>query len=612
MGEATRNGFDYLAIYVGPSLVIIFGWRLIARMVRIARVENVVSISDFLAARYGKSQALAALVTLTAVVGLLPYFALQLKAITLSFATLAGAGGNGGIPAGTTFVIAAALAVFCVLFGVRSVNATEHHRGLMLAVASELAVKLGAALAVGLADHLLRASRRAGGHRRAGAGRPGAPRRSSHFDPTRPVWWTTVLLSALAFLCLPRQFHVAIVENADPADVRTAAWAFPLYLAAISLFVLPVALAGLVLFPDGGVQPDTFMVAIPVELGWNWLGLVAFLGGLSASTGMILVGTLALGTMLGNDVIVPLLGVSRRFRARWLADPGPALLLVRRLAMVAILALAYGCYLAIGPAFPLQRIGLISFAAVAQFAPALIGGMVWKRGTAAGALAGVVDRLSRLVLHDRRAGRRRGRLDPARAARGGPFDIAALSPVALFGSRLDPLTHAAVWSLLPNIARLRRSSRCSRCPTAPSAQQAERFVTLRTSPLEHDRPARAASFGDLHRLAARFVGARAHRGGARAARPARRAPGPGDARGDRLGRAPDRQRHRRGLGAGRRRRADHRAAHLAERRPRPDRRRLARHPRPPRDHARRARERAAGHLRLRRRHAGRAVEPAAS
>jgi len=383
VGEASQNGFDYLAIYIGPSLFIVFGWRLIDRMVRVARAENVVSISDFLSARYGKSRALAALVTLTAVFGLLPYFALQLKAITLSFAILAG-GGGAGIPAGTTLVIAAALAVFCVLFGVRSVNATEHHRGLMLAVASESAVKLGAALAVGLAVTFFALSGGPSGivdHVRTDP----TLLDLVHFDPARPVWWTTVFLSALAFLCLPRQFHVAIVENADPADIRTAAWAFPLYLAAISLFVLPVALAGLVLFPGGEVQPDTFMVAIPAALGWNWLGVIAFLGGLSASTGMILVGTLALGTMLGNDIVVPVLGLSRRFRARWVADPAPLLLLVRRLAMVAILALAWACYVAIGPAFPLQRIGLISFAAVAQFAPALIGGMVWKRGTAAGA-----------------------------------------------------------------------------------------------------------------------------------------------------------------------------------------------------------------------------------
>jgi PAS domain S-box-containing protein len=505
VGEASRNGFDFLAIYIGPTLVMVFGWPLIARMVRIARAENVVSISDFLSARYGKSQALATLVTVTAVIGLLPYFALQLKAITLSFATLTGGSAvAGGLPVGTTFVVTAALAVFCVLFGVRSINATEQHRGLMLAVASESAVKLAAAVGVGLAIALF-----------ALPGGPGEIVRRVQEDPDlqallrfdvgRPVWWTTMLLSALAFLCLPRQFHVAILENTDPADVKTAVWAFPLYLVAINLFVLPVAMAGLILFPGGEVQPDTFMVAIPAELGWSWLGIVAFIGGLSASTGMILVGTLALGTMLGNDVIVPVLRVSRRFRARLLADPAPVLLLVRRLAMVAILALAYGFYQAIGPGFPLARIGLISFAAVAQFAPALLGGMIWKRGTASGAVAGVVVGFlfwlyTVIVPTFAEAG-----WIPTGMLASGPFDIAALSPVALLGTQLDPLTHATLWSLVPNLLAYLGISLLS-VPNRAEQQQAERFVALRTSPLEQDRPARAASFGDLHRLASRFVG----------------------------------------------------------------------------------------------------------
>ena len=505
VGEAARGGLDYLAIYIGPTIVIVLGWPLLARVIRIARAENVVSIADFISARYGKSRALAVLVTVTAVIGLLPYFALQLKAITLSFGALTGDDGNaGGLPSGTTFLVAVALAVFAVLFGVRNVNATEHHRGLMLAVATESAVKLGAALLVGAAITLFALS--------GGPGELLARVRSEpdllgllRFDPSRPVWWTTLLLSSLAFLCLPRQFHVAVLENADPADVRTAAWAFPLYLLAISSFVLPVALTGLLLFPDGAVQPDTFMVAIPAELGWSWLGLIAFLGGLSASTGMILVGTLALGTMLGNDVIVPVLGASRRFRARWIDDPAPLLLAVRRLAVVAIMALGYLCYLILGPAFPLAQIGLISFASVAQFSPALIGGLIWKRGTAAGALAGISVGFAAWLYTV---------VVPAFAAAGwipagllvsGPFGIAALSPVALFGTSLDPLTHAALWSLGPNLVTYIAVSLLSE-PGPAERQQAERFVALRLTALERDRPARAASFADLHRLAERFVG----------------------------------------------------------------------------------------------------------
>ena len=272
---------------------------------------------------------------------------------------------------------------------------------------------------------------------------------------------------------------------------------------------------------------------------------------------MILVGTLALGTMLGNDVIVPVLGVSRRFRARWIADPAPLLLLIRRLAIVAIMALAYGCYIAIGPAFPLARIGLISFAAVAQFAPALIGGMLWKRGSAAGALAGItVGFLAWCYTVVVPAIAEAGWITQALLA-SGPFDIAALSPVALLGSRLDPLTHATVWSLLPNLATYVVVSLFSQ-PDRAERQQAERFVTLRTSPLEHERPARAASFGDLHRLAARFVGPERTEAALGPLGKLDELPGARHARGDQLRRAAHRQRHRRRLGARRRRRADHR------------------------------------------------------
>lgn len=504
VGEASQRGLDYLAIYIGPSIAIALCWPLLVRMIRIARAENVVSISDFISARYGKSRSLAVLVTVTAVVGLLPYFALQLKAITLSFAVVAG-DSFGGLPTGTTLAITAALAAFAVLFGARSVNATEQHRGLMLAVATESAVKLAAVVAVGLGITLF-----------ALAGGPGELAARVRADPGladlvsidlgRPVVWTTTLVSALAFLCLPRQFHVAVLENTDLADVRTAAWAFPLYLAAISLFVLPVALTGLLLFPDGSVPADTFMVAIPTELGWSWLGLVAFLGGLSASTGMILVGTLALGTMLGNDVIMPLLGQSRRLRRRWIEAPAPLLLAVRRLAIVGILALAYACYLAIGPAFPLAQIGMISFGAVAQFAPALLGGLLWKRATAKGAIAGIslgfAGWLYTVVVP---ALATAGWADPHQLL-AGPFGLAGLSPLSLAGTQFDPLTHSTLWSLGPNLAAYVIVSLLTR-PGRAERQQAERFVALRLEAIEPERAEeRVASVEDLHRLATRFVG----------------------------------------------------------------------------------------------------------
>ena len=496
VGEAAANGMDFFAIYLGPILFMALGWPLARRIARIARAENLTSISDFISARYGKSRALAALVTLLAVVGLMPYFALQLKAITISFEALTGSGAGAALPGGTTLVVALALAAFALLFGVRGITANEHHRGLMLAIATESLVKLGAALIVGGAIAFFA----------LGPALPDAPRPAlPPFDPGDSSFWAASLLSALAFLCLPRQFHVAIVENTHPDDIRVSAWAFPIYLVAINLFVAPVALAGLALFPDGAAQPDSFLFAIPLELGWHWLAFTAFLAGFSAATGMIIVETLALGTMISNDVILPALAGSRLLGRRWEADPAPIVLRARRAAVVGTIALGYLCYLLIGPAFPLAKIGMMSFAAVAQFAPAFFAGLFWRGATARGAFAaisiGFLGWAYTVVL-------------PAFVAAGwlpadwlatGPWGIAALNPQALFGLRLDPLVHGMVWSLGPNVALLLLVSRLSRAGAAERIQ-AERFVVTLPARAEPAASGKLASLADLRDLAARFVG----------------------------------------------------------------------------------------------------------
>ena len=302
---------------------------------------------------------------------------------------------------------------------------------------------------------------------------------------------------------------MAVVENTHLDDVRTASWAFPLYLVAINLFVIPVALVGLTLFPDGAVQADTFMVAIPRELGWPWLAFVAFLGGLSAATGMIIVATLAVGTMVSNDLILPALATFRGLRARWEANPGPALLMARRVAVVGIMALAYGCYLAIGPAFPLAAIGLISFAAVAQFAPALLGGMFWRAGDRGGGVRRHRRGLSRLGLVRGGARPRHRRLAAAGAPGRGPVrDRGALSPTALGGLRLDPLLHGMLWSLGPNLGSSSIVSLLTE-PSAAERRQAERFVAMRAAAPGREGSARAASLADLHELAGALCRARA-------------------------------------------------------------------------------------------------------
>jgi Na+/proline symporter/signal transduction histidine kinase len=504
VGRASVSGFDFLPIYLGPILMLGLGWPVLARLVRIAKAENVVSISDFLSARYGKSRAVAALVTVTAVIGVMPYLALQLKAITISFEALTGTdGGNPLVSADTVLLVTGAMAVFSILFGVRHIHANEHHRGLVLAVAFESLVKLAAFLVVGcvvtfaiMGGPLTLWERVAADPRLADLLVP---------DLGRWNWWTMTLLSAFAILCLPRQFHVAVVENVHVDDVKTAARLFPLYLVAINLFVMPVALAGVLLFPDGTVSADTFMVSIPMAEGWPVVALIAFVGGLSAGTGMIIVAAVTLSTMISNDVVVPLLMRLRPGDAAWRDDPAGMLLLVRRSAVVGILALAYGFHRVIGAAYPLTTIGLVSFAAVAQFAPALFGAILWRRGNRAGAIGGIATGFAVWTYTA---------LLPSVADAGwidagllvdGPLGIGWLNPRALLGwPGPDPLTHSVMWSLALNLVCYAGLSLTIRQGQV-ERQQAERFVGMRS-----DGAAPAVRgmtrIADLHALAARYVG----------------------------------------------------------------------------------------------------------
>ncbi|MBP2303358.1 hybrid sensor histidine kinase/response regulator [Azospirillum picis] len=507
VGRAATGGFYFLPIYIGPIVMIGLGWPILARIVRVAKSENVVSISDFLSARYGKSRGLAALVTIAAVIGLLPYIALQLKAISVSFEILAGSSIGADVnqmPGGTALLAALLMAAFAILFGVRSVSANEHHRGLMMAIAAESVVKLAAALGVGgvIAFAIFGTPAT---FFDAAARHPGFLE-LIRLDSIGADWWVACLLSGLAILCLPRQFHVAVVENTHSGDVRSSARLFPAYLVAINLFVLPVALAGLLLFPDGTTNADTFMVSIPLTQGWPWLALAAFIGGLSAATSMILVEMVALSTMICNDIAVPLLMALRPGDRRLRDDPAGILLLVRRSAVIVLVLLSYGCYRLIGPAFPLATIGMMSFTAVAQFAPALLGGLVWSRASRSGAFAGIcagfIGWAYTMLLPSFADA---GWLAPS-ALREGPFGLTGLSPIALAGiAGIDPLTNAALWSLGPNLLLFVLVSLLTR-PSTLERQQAARFMSLRHASDGEPHGPRGATLADLHDLAVRYVG----------------------------------------------------------------------------------------------------------
>jgi PAS domain S-box-containing protein len=451
VGSASTAGFDFLPIYLGPILVIGLGWPLLAKIVLVAKEQNTVSIADFIASRYGKSQAVAALVTIVAVIGVTPYIGLQLKAVASSYDALTA----GGVQAasfwsGTALFVTGFMAAFAILFGVRDITASEHHPGLMTAIAFESVVKLVAFLVVGAVITFALSPGPAAMLAHAAA--DPALGRLFQLDLARPVWWSMTLLSALAILCLPRQFHAAVVENTDVADVPVAAWMFPLYLIAINVFVLPVAVAGLVYFGDNGPDADTFMVSLPVAFGANGLGLLAFIGGLSAATAMVIVSTVALSTMVCNDVVMPLLLRLSSHLGKRPGDQVKLLLGARRVAVVAILLLANGHNVVVGAAYPLASIGLVSFVAVAQFGPAMLGGLFWRGGNRVGALAGIGTGFAlwayTLFLPSFVEG---GFLAPSLLT-DGPWGIGWLRPQALLGlAGLDPLSHAVIWTLGANI-----------------------------------------------------------------------------------------------------------------------------------------------------------------
>ncbi|MBB4422908.1 Na+/proline symporter/signal transduction histidine kinase/ActR/RegA family two-component response regulator [Bradyrhizobium sp. CIR48] len=511
VGRAATSGLDFATIYIGPTLVLLFGQRLLSKVIAIAKAQNVTSIADFIAARYGKSQVLAAFVTLASLLGVLPYIALQLKAVGKSFDYLILQPERAGGEAlrfwqDSAFGVAASMALFAIVFGVRHVHASEHHRGLMLAIAFESVVKLLAFLIVALFVLF------------GPSGGPAAllsqfqsdPQLGGilSFDPAQPVWPATIIISAIAFLCLPQAFHVAVVENESPGHTRTAAWLYPAYLALFSLLILPIAAAGLTRF-GGMMDPDTYVISLPIAADAGTISLIAFLGGLSAATGMVIMTSVALSTMLCNDVIMPLLLRSRVFGLHAQSRPMTSVLVtVRRLSILSILLLAYLMHRLVNQSYPLTVIGLLSFVAVAQFGPAFVGGLFWPRANKAGASLGIAVGFFvwayTLLLPSAAP------LWPGieEIVRQGPWQLAWLKPNALLGLEgIDPISHATLWSLGANLVCFLMVSALGRQSTV-ERNQAAAFadgVVRESIPKLSSRV--VVRLDDLRALALRFVGA---------------------------------------------------------------------------------------------------------
>jgi Na+/proline symporter/signal transduction histidine kinase len=516
VGLASTSGIDFLPIYIGPILVIGLANPLVIRIVRLAKAQNITSVADFVAARFGKAESVAALVAIIAVIGAVPYVALQLKAVSSSLAAMLSSIEAGrvvtvaGSANGLSFLVALILAGFAIAFGTRRIDATEHQDGLMLAIATESIVKIVAFVGVGayvtwfMFDGFSDLTHQ--------AVKDDHIRHVLERLPDAGSWITMILVSATACLLLPRQFHVTVVENRNEADVAKAAWLFPLYLIAINIFVLPIAVAGLVIFPDGAIDRDMTVLALPLQAQAGYVALLALIGGLSAATAMVIVASVAVAIMVSNDLVMPAI---LRSRLLW-GEPSSArleagdlshfILAVRRIAILALLLMGYAYYRTSSDA-GLAAIGLLSFAAVAQIAPVFIGGLIWRRATSRGALAGLSVGLAiwtytlflpslngawptlQYLLSD------------------GPLGLHLLRPTALMGTDLPPLVHGVVWSLSLNAIAFVAFS-LTRTAKPIERLQANIFVGSEHAPMAQTfRLWRASvTVSDLEATVARYLG----------------------------------------------------------------------------------------------------------
>ncbi|MBZ9705733.1 hybrid sensor histidine kinase/response regulator [Mesorhizobium sp. ESP7-2] len=506
VGLSSERGLEFLGIYTGPVLVFVFGFPLLNRIVRLAKTEKITSVADFLGARYGKSFTVAAIATLIATIGAVPYIALQLKAISGSVSLMV-EHYTGSPPSFDPFVsdislvVAMLLALFSVLFGTRHADATEHQDGLVLAVAVETVVKLAAFLAIGLMVTFLIFG--GPGDMFDRLAENGQVRQAMGYSTSLATWLVLTCLSGFAIILLPRQFYVTIVENRSEAELRTATWVFPLYLVAINLFVLPIAFAGLTLVGTR-TSSDLYVLSLPLFSGHDFLAMAAFIGGLSAATAMVIVESVALSIMISNDLVIPLF-VRRLLRTTTSEneDWSTLILNVRRASIFILLFIAFLYYRESTNSARLSSIGLMSFAAIAQFAPALIGGLIWRgangRGAALGMVAGILVWGYTLLV-------------PSLVAPDtgiivhGLFGFEALRPQALFGTVAEPLNHGVLWSLSVNALFFVFGS-LSRASVPLERIQASIFVPREAGPMPSLRRFRTAiTVNDLKDTIARYLG----------------------------------------------------------------------------------------------------------
>lgn len=504
VGYAARSGFEFVTIYLGPTLVMIGWWWILRRLVRIGRTQRITSIADLISSRFGKSTALGMIVTVLAIVAATPYIALQLQSVTLSFEVFARASGDRtgeANPYATAVWVAVGLAVFTVLFGTRNLDANERHHGIVMAIAVEAVVKLVALMAVGI----FVVWGLAGGAAATLDQIAASP--IAEWNQSAGRWIGIIFLSGAAFICLPRMFQVLVVENHDERHLNIASWAFPLYLMLISLFVLPIAVVGLNLLPEGS-NPDLFVLTLPLSQGQQGLAMLSFLGGLSSATSMVIVSTIALATMVSNHIVVPLwLRAGGDRGATQSGDVRRVIVTARRVSIGAVLALGYLYYRISGGGAALAAIGLISFTGAVQVLPAMLGGIFWRGATRIGAALGLLTGFTVWIWTLFLPSFGPGAVIPMEVMANGPFGIGWLRPEAFFGiAQIDPLMHGLLWSLLLNVTVFVTGSLLT-FPTPLERLQGAHFVNV----FAHTRPARAwtsasAEAEDLLIMSQRILG----------------------------------------------------------------------------------------------------------
>lgn len=515
VGRAASAGAGFLPIYLGPTLTAPLWLLLLRKIILISKRERITSIADFISARYGKSTQLGVLATIVAVFGIIPYISIQLKAIATSFDVLTQTHLVNEVITKTIYLdtshyVTILLGIFTIFFGARHLDATERHEGLVAAVAFESIVKLVAFVMVGIfvtffvydgfADIFAKAAQQESLQNLYSLN-------STNIDSWEWSW--LMILSMFAILLLPRQFHVNVVENTSSKQINKAMWLFPLYLLIINIFVLPIALGGKMHFMNG--DADMYVLNLPMAYDKNSLALLVFLGGLSAATSMVIVATIALSIMLSNNIFLPFFLKISPYKEEIREDTLSVgrLLLIRRISIVLILIAAYTYFKSISSEYALVSIGLISFTAVAQFAPVVIGGIYWKRATQKGAfwglLVGFVVWAYTLPL-------------PTLAEAGflsndfienGLLGIKILKPTALFGlSGVSPISQAAFWSLFFNISTYLVVSLLT-IPSPIEHRQANIFVDIykyiQETPTQEVLK-RTASLYDVEILVKRFLG----------------------------------------------------------------------------------------------------------